>query len=432
MKTKMIFLFIILAFILLLSCNSTNTKDILNSKDENILKNVSGFQDSSIDTIKTYNSSQKIELNNESIIIKWAWTYEISWKIDDWQLLVDVPENNEVILKLNWAEISNSKSSAIYVKSGNITIYLEKWSKNIVSDWKNHSNSENDYIDSTIFVNGNLTINWEWNLTINSNFQTAIISKDNLTINNWNLDINSAWDWLKSDNWIITINDWIFSINSEKQWIQSHSSIIINNWDINIWNSSEWMEAEQIIINNWKIKIKSTDDWLNTSSNWWTDIKMIINWWIIEIDSQADWLDSNWDIELNWWKVIINWPTEKWNWAIDYDWIFKITLWEIIAFWSSSMSMNASSDSKQNSVLINLNSEQKSGTKFSLKDSAWNLVYEVSSTKSFSSIMFSADFLEKGDYIYELNWVNTWNFTISSTLTNVGNSRWMWRWPSPI
>ncbi|PZM83818.1 hypothetical protein DLH72_03445, partial [Candidatus Gracilibacteria bacterium] len=269
-------------------------------------------------------------------------------------------------------------------------------------------------------------------LTINSNFQTAIISKDNLTINNGNLDINSAGDGLKSDNGIITINDGIFSINSEKQGIQSHSSIIINNGDINIGNSSEGMEAEQIIINNGKIKIKSTDDGLNTSSNGGTDIKMIINGGIIEIDSQADGLDSNGDIELNGGKVIINGPTEKGNGAIDYDGIFKITLGEIIAFGSSSMSMNASSDSKQNSVLINLNSEQKSGTKFSLKDSAGNLVYEVSSTKSFSSIMFSADFLEKGDYIYELNGVNTGNFTISSTLTNVGNSRGMGRGPSPI
>jgi len=461
MKTKkMLATAIITSLTLLASCSNAidNTKISNSSTWTIITQNVT----------KSYSSGKEIALNEQSVTISEAGTYTLSGNISNGQLLVDVWEDQEVVLNLAWVNITNSNGSAIYIKSWKATINLVNWTNNILTDWENYTNQEDNEPNATFFAKEDLKIDWTWTLTVNANYNDWISSKDDLTINNWNIIVKSADDWIRwkdsltIENWTInvsangdalktddetkgnlTINNWNITLASQtSQWIKAYNSVTINNWKINISNSKEWIESEKITINGWDLSIKATDDGINVSSSSGSqseehpvmeatqtennDIKLTINWWNIIVDASGDWLDANGSIELNWWKVIVYWPTNDWNWALDYDATFKINWWEIIAFWTSWMAQWASSSSKQNSVLINLDSSYNANSKFTLKDSSGNTVAENTSTKSFSSVLVSTSKLKTWEkYSYSVNWNQIWEFTVSSTTTEIWNSR-MW------
>ena len=461
MKTKkMLATAIITSLTLLASCSNAidNTKISNSSTWTVITQNVT----------KSYSSGKEIALNGQNVTISEAGTYTLSGNISNGQLLIDVWEDQEVVLNLAWVNITNSNGSAIYIKSWKATINLINWTNNILADWENYTNQEDNEPNATLFAKEDLKIDWTWTLTVNANYNDWISSKDDLTINNWNIIVKSADDWIRwkdsltIENWTIsvsangdalktddetkgnlTINNWNITLASQtSQWIKAYNSVTINNWKINISNSKEWIESEKITINGWDLSIKATDDGINVSSSSESqseehpvmeatqtennDIKLTINWWNIIVDASGDWLDANGSIELNWWKVIVYWPTNDWNWALDYDATFKINWWEIIAFWTSWMAQWASPSSKQNSVLINLDSSYNANSKFTLKDSSGNTVAENTSTKSFSSVLVSTSKLKTWEkYTYSVNWNQIWEFTVSSTTTEIWNSR-MW------
>lgn len=414
----------------------------------------------SIANFETYTSSQNITLNNQNVSITSAWIYTITWTLSDWMILVDVWEGKEVTLNLSSVNITNKTGSAIYVKSWKATINLVENTKNILTDGKEYTNLVSDE-NATISAVEDLTITWTWSLTINWNYNDWINTKDDLIIKNWNititsaddalrwndsitveagtLNINSTWDALKSDNeskGYITINWWNLNISSGSDGMEAYNSLTINSWTVNISKSVEWLESWVITINGWNISIKSSDDALNASDSSVTtenapwvsnsNLKIIINGWTLTVDSDTDWLDSNWNIEINWWKVIIYGPVSWANSAVDFDWTFTINAWDFIAFWTSEMAKTANTTSKQNSVLINLTSNQTAGTKFTVKNNSWVVVYEATAKKSFNSVLLSTSSLKNGTYTYEVNWTNSWNFTVSSVSTQVWNSWMMW------
>lgn len=413
MKTKkMLATAIITSLALLASCSNAidNTKISNSSTWTIITQNVT----------KSYSSGKEIALNGQNITISEAGTYTLSGNISNGQLLVDVWEDQEVVLNLAWVNITNSNGSAIYIKSWKATINLVNWTNNILTDWENYTNQEDNEPNATLFAKEDLKIDWTWTLTVNANYNDWISSKDDLTINNWNIIVKSADDWIRwkdsltIENWTInvsangdalktddetkgnlTINNWNITLASQtSQWIKAYNSVTINNWKINISNSKEWIESEKITINGWDLSIKATDDGINVSSS-------------SESQSEEHPVMEATQTENNDIKLTINW-------------------WEIIAFWTSWMAQWASSSSKQNSVLINLDSSYNANSKFTLKDSSGNTVAENTSTKSFSSVLVSTSKLKTWEkYSYSVNWNQIWKFTVSSTTTEIWNSR-MW------
>ena len=413
MKTKkMLATAIITSLALLASCSNAidNTKISNSSTWTIITQNVT----------KSYSSGKEIALNGQNVTISEAGTYTLSENISNGQLLIDVWEDQEVVLNLAWVNITNTNGSAIYIKSWKATINLINWTNNILTDWENYTNQEDNEPNATLFAKEDLKIDWTWTLTVNANYNDWISSKDDLTINNWNIIVKSADDWIRwkdsltIENWTInvsangdalktddetkgnlTINNWNITLASQtSQWIKAYNSVTINNWKINISNSKEWIESEKITINGWDLSIKATDDGINVSSS-------------SESKSEEHPVMEATQTENNDIKLTINW-------------------WEIIAFWTSWMAQWASSSSKQNSVLINLDSSYNANSKFTLKDSSGNTVAENTSTKSFSSVLVSTSKLKTWEkYSYSVNWNQIWKFTVSSTTTEIWNSR-MW------
>lgn len=418
-------------------------------------------------------SDKNITLNNESIIITEAWEYTISGKIENWQIIVDVGEKNNVKIILDNVNINNNSGSALYVKSGKATIELAWNSENILSDWENYSENSEDSPNATIYAvedliitgSGKLTVNWNYNdgiatkddLTIENgeiivkSKDDGIRGKDSVTINNWNINITAGGDWIKStheNKWQITINNWEITINAGSDGIEAYIMMTINNGNINIINSEEWLESEKIIINDGNINIKATDDGINVSSSSTSssenpqtmnlgnttvneDIKLTINGGNIIVDADGDWLDANGSIEINGWKTIIYGPTNNGNASLDYDATMIVNGGEVIAFGTSGMTQNITSTSTQNAILINLTNNHNSNNKIIISDSEGNIIFEWNSKKNFNSILFSSsDLLKNQNYNYSIGSENG-NFTINSVANSVGQSgmnNFGWRW----
>lgn len=311
-------------------------------------------------TIKTYSNWENITLTNESISITSAWIYTITWTLSNWQILVDAWEDQQVVLNLNWVNITNSTWPAIYVKSWKATINLN-W-ENTLTDGKNYSNTSEDTPNATLYSEEDLKITWTWTLKVTANYADAIASKDDLIIENWSFIINSAddairwkdslqildwnfniisgWDWLKSTNetnaakWYIHIKWWKFEISANSDGIQAVTKVTIDWWEINIKNSTEGIEATQVYINSWKITLNSSDDGINAAQKWLSngsDILISISGWDLDITMAAgdtDAFDSNWDLIISGWNINI-----KAQFAFDFDGKSSFTWWNITVNW---------------------------------------------------------------------------------------------------
>lgn len=458
-NTKIFAISIIMAMWFLASCGQ-NYENITNNQTTQTQENL---------TI----SDKNITLNNESITITEAWEYTISGKIENWQIIVDVGEKNNVKIILDNVNVNNNSGSALYIKSGKATIELAWNSENILSDWENYSENSEDSPNATIYAvedliimgSGKLTINWNYNDGINTkddltieNWEIVINSKDDgirgkdsVTVNNGKINITAGGDWIKStheNKWQITINNWEITINAGSDGMQAYIMMTINNGNINIINSEEWLESEKIIINNGNINIKSTDDGINVSSSSTNssenpqtmnlgnttvneDIKLTINGGNIIVDADGDWLDANGSIEINGWKTIIYGPTNNGNASLDYDATMIVNGGEVIAFGTSGMAQNITSTSTQNAILINLTNNHNSNDKIIISDSEGNIIFEWNSKKNFNSILFSSsDLLKNQNYNYSIGSENG-NFTINSVASSVGQSginNFGWRW----
>lgn len=401
-----------------------------------------------------------IKLENKNILISWKWVYNISWEISNWMITVDIWEKEEITLNLSNVNVSNNTWTALYIKSWKATINLVENTTNTFSDWVNYSDTSDKAPNATIVSVEDLVIDGNWSLIINGNYNDWINTKDDIKILNWNItinakddgirwkdsinienwiiNINSWWDGLKSDNetkWYITINNWDINISAWSDGMEAYNKLVINNGNINISKSVEWLESKVIEINNWNINIISSDDWINASDSSSTtkarpfeandNLKIVINGWNVIVDSKADGIDSNGHIEMNWWTLKVYWPEDNWNAALDYDWTFKITNWNLVAFWSSWMAQNISDISTQNWILINLDKKQEAWVEFILKNINWDIIIKEKSKKSFSSVVISSPDIKNWKYTYEI-WENKWEVEVSWIITNIWNVKWFW------
>ena len=156
------------------------------------------------DTIESDCSSALVM--GTSIIITEAGTYNITGKLNDGQIIVEAI-HCAVELVMNNVDITCSTSAPVYVKvAKNTNIILKENTVNTFTDGTKYifDNSDNEP-DATIFSKDDLIVSGKGTITINSNFNDALASKDELTIQDCTMTINSVGDGIKGkDNVIIS------------------------------------------------------------------------------------------------------------------------------------------------------------------------------------------------------------------------------------
>lgn len=232
---------------------------------------------------------------------------------------------------------------------------------------------------------------------------------DNLVIKGGTVEIDSKDDAVHSNNYV-GISSGTIKISSGDDGVHADEDLIIDGGNITISKSYEGLEASNITINNGNISIVASDDGINISGG--NDSSSVngrpgqnnmssssgiltINDGVIYVDAAGDGLDANGSIEMNGGVVSVDGPTDNGNGPLDYDKSFDINGGTFIAVGYSGMALNASSSSKQYSVMFNL-SNTYSG-KITLKDKSGNSVFEYSPSKKYQSIVISSSKLEKGN-----------------------------------
>lgn len=265
----------------------------------------------------------------------------------------------------------------------------------------------------------------------------GIKAKDNIIINDGTYTLNTSDDSIHSNNYL-GITGGTYLISSGDDGIHADKELIVDNGTIEIQKSYEGMEAQTVTINDGNIKIVSSDDGLNAAGG--NDSSALnrpgasgninssqstltINGGTIYVDASGDGLDANGSIFINGGTITVDGPTNDGNGALDYDVECKITGGTLIAAGASGMAQGISTTSSQYGVLINFNSTYSSGTNITITDSNDNEIITYTSTKSFSSVVFSSDNLSKETYTIKVNGESYQSFSINSISTTVGNNK---------
>ena len=262
-----------------------------------------------------------------------------------------------------------------------------------------------------------------------------------ITINSGNIVVNSSDDAIHS-NGIIIINDGNIELSSSDDGIHADTNIIINNGTINIKNSYEGIESSYVEINNGNIIVNAKDDGINicggndmsamgnrNGMNSFSNVsddsrKLQINGGVINVTSDGDGLDSNGSIYITGGEIIVNGPTMNGNGPLDYDNKCVVTGGTLISYGSNGMWQAPSSDSTINTV--SFNNSGKAGDKIELKDSAGNVVYSVTTTKTYAAILFTGDKIKTGEtYKLYVNDNEISSLTVTSTVNGTSGNNGM-------
>lgn len=407
-----------------------------------------------LDSENTTIVSDAIQITGQKVTIKKSWNYEFTWVLSDGQIIVDTDDEKNVQIILNNVEITNYNSSTIVIENtSQAVITLSDDSKNILIDGEDYILTEDDSPNANIFSTEDLVIRWNWELEVIWNYNDWITSKDKLFIDSWDIKVTAADDWIRwkdyieinwwnieviaegdsiksddDDKWTITINGWNIELTAWDDAINSTIYLTINWWTINILKSYEGIESQIITFNWWEISVLSSDDWINAasstseSSKWENsdDSYVYLNWWNITLNSSWDWFDSNWNIEMNGWKLLIYWPEMDNNGSIDYNWVFEMNGWELLSIWSSWMVETPSESEYVNIINIWLNTSYWAWENIVLSNLDWDELINIYSIKRFQNIVFWSNLLETGEiYILEISGEKVYEINITDKITTV-------------
>lgn len=262
-----------------------------------------------------------------------------------------------------------------------------------------------------------------------------------MTVTGGSFTVNSYDDSIHS-NGTITITDGTFTLSSGDDGIHADVSLDISGGSITITKSYEGLEANQITISGGDISITASDDGINAnggpsgfggmmrgdqSDSTDSDTEMpnlYITGGSIYMDADGDGLDSNGNIYIEGGTVIVDGPTTSANGAIDSGsengGECIVNGGTVIAVGASGMAEAFSSDSGQCSFMYNT-STFEAGTVITISDSSGNVLFEHTTAKSGSSIVFSCPDLTVGETYTIAVGEDTGEITLESVSTTYGS-----------
>lgn len=194
-----------------------------------------------------------IIVENNIITIKEGGTYAISGTLTDGQIVVDAGDEDNVEIVLNGANITNTTSSPIYVLNcKNAYIVLNAGTENTITDGSEYVYEDEtvDEPNGAIFSKADLFIDGEGTLNVNSNYNDAIVSKDDLEIINGNINIVSVADGIRGKD-SVTILAGNLTINASGDGIKSTNAteakrgyVLIEGGTLNITAGEDGIQGE--------------------------------------------------------------------------------------------------------------------------------------------------------------------------------------------
>ncbi len=388
---------------------ATVTETVENAEYSAPSENSSNYTQINLSDSESSCSSSYVDIDGDTVTITKKGVYELLGSLSDGQIIVDA-DGAEVELILNNVSISNDSSAAIYVKQAEtVYITLEENTVNKLSTTGEYEAIDENDIDAVIFSKDDLIITGSGSLTVDNDYGHGIVGKDDLTIVSGTYEITCAEDAL-SGNDSITVESGTYTINSGDDAIHSDLETVINGGTINIESCEEGIEGATVTINGGDINLTASDDGINAASDDATaETYIAINGGNLIVESSGDGIDSNGALYVNGGYTIVYGPTNDGNGALDYDSTGKVSGGTFIALGSSGMAMNFS-EAEQGTILVNTGSVYGEGTVIKLTDSEGNVITELESKKTFSSVLISSP---------EISSDGSYTLTVGDTQTEI-------------
>ena len=137
-------------------------------------------------------SSDSVQINGSTVIIKEEATYEISGALNG-MLVVDAPDTAKLQLVFNGVDITSETSAALYIlEADKVFVTLADGTVNTLANGGSFVAIDDSNIDGALFSKQDLTLNGSGSLTVTSSAGHGIVCKDDLVITGGNYVVNSA------------------------------------------------------------------------------------------------------------------------------------------------------------------------------------------------------------------------------------------------
>jgi len=168
-------------------------------------------------------SSDSVQINGSTVIIKEEATYEISGALNG-MLVVDAPDTAKLQLVFNGVDIASETSAALYIlEADKVFVTLADGTANTLANGGSFVAIDDNNIDGALFSKQDLTLNGSGSLTVTSPAGHGIVCKDDLVLTGGTYVVNSASHGLDAND-SVRIADANITIDAGKDAIHCENS----------------------------------------------------------------------------------------------------------------------------------------------------------------------------------------------------------------
>lgn len=162
--------------------------------DRDFDSSYSGYQEIKLATGSTSTDAAGVTVEGNTITFTQEGTYMLSGELQDGQIVVDLPgENDKVQLVLNGVKVTNSGSAGLYVKNADkVFVTTVSGTENSISSTGEFVQTDDNNVDGAIYSKDDIVFNGEGSLKVASAAGHGIVSKNDLKITGGTLEITSA------------------------------------------------------------------------------------------------------------------------------------------------------------------------------------------------------------------------------------------------
>lgn len=367
--------------------------------------------------------SSSVKISGSVVTIQGKGTYVISGTLDDGYIVVDAGNSDDIKIIFKGVDITSSDYAALYcLNADNVYITLAEGTENVLRNSGEFDSKDDNNVDGAIFAKTDLAINGSGALEVIST-DHGIVGKDDVTITGGTITINAGSDGIQANDSVV-IQDAVIDIVCGKDGIQSDndedqtkgyvyvvsgnitiaagddgitasSSLQIDDGIVDITESYEGLEGQNILINGGKISIISSDDGINAVSETAGEAMqadgmstLVISGGEIYVRTEGDGIDSNGSFEMNGGTLTVMGPTSGANGSLDVNGSAVINGGTVIMAGASGMATNFT-DSSQGALLISTGN-QSQDSEIKVTDESGNVILTATADSSYQSILVSS------------------------------------------
>lgn len=358
------------------------------------------------------------------ITISAAGTYVISGILEDGQIQIDADEEDSVQIVLNGVDITCSDSAVIDAKEAKeVILTVATGTENILTDADTYvyEDETKTNLDAAVFAKTKLYINGSGMLTVNGNYNHAMVSKDAMYIDDATILLTAVEDGINAKD-AFTITSGILTITAGDDGIHTDAALTVNGGTITINESEEGLEGSSIEINNGEIAITANDDGMNAANSDETEVShnITINGGTILVDAMGDGLDANGSIVMTGGEVTVLGPVSDGDGSLDYDGTFTISGGTLIAAGSSGMVQGVDDSSTQNALLVIFDQKKEAGTAFEIVSADGTSIVSITPEKTYQSVLVSTSALAQNtEYTVKYNGEELTSVILNQAMTSI-------------